>query len=72
VLDFGFPLSICASPTITNGKLFEGARVAVIGKGEKTDWTNQFSTGQVNTNEANDLAVREITKMYVDTFREKK
>ena len=69
VLDFGFPLSICASPTITNGKLFEGGRVAVIGKGDKTDWINQFSTGQINTNEANDLAVREITKMYVDTFR---
>ena len=72
VFDFGFPRSICASPVITDGKLFEAALVAVIGKGDKTDWNGQFSTGQINTNEANDLAVKEITKMYLTGFREEK
>lgn len=69
VLDYGVPISICASPVVTNGRLFEAGVVTIIGKGKKTDWTGQFSTGQTNTNSANDLAVQEITKMYVTRFQ---
>ena len=38
VLNFGYPLSICASPVISDGKLFEAGVPVLLGEGEKCDW----------------------------------
>lgn len=63
VLDYGFPLSICASPIITNGKLLEGGVVTILGEGEKTDWYGQYGVRQMNHFVADDRAVTKISKM---------
>lgn len=65
VLDFGFPLSICASPVITDGKLIEAGVVTVIGEGKKTDWHGQYGEMQLNHNAANDSAVMKTTGMHL-------
>jgi hypothetical protein len=63
VLDFGFPKSICASPVISNGKLFEAGVPTLIGEGEKCDWYGQYGVRQLNHNTADDKAVINFTKM---------
>ncbi|MGV8134542.1 MAG: hypothetical protein AB2L20_04955 [Mangrovibacterium sp.] len=64
MLDYGFPLSICASPVITNGKLFEAGVVTVVGEGKKDDWYGQYGDGQLNHFSANDSSVTRIVKMH--------
>jgi hypothetical protein len=63
VLDFGFPRSICASPVISNGKLFEAGIPTSLGEGEKSDWYGQYGVRQVNHNSAEDKAVIRPGKM---------
>ena len=63
VLDFGFPRSICASPVISNGKLFEAGIPTFLGEGEKSDWYGQYGVRQVNHNSAEDKAVIRSGKM---------
>ncbi|MGV8092958.1 MAG: PQQ-binding-like beta-propeller repeat protein [Mangrovibacterium sp.] len=65
MLDFGYPLSICASPVITNGKLFEAGVVTVLGEGEKSDWYGQYGNGQLNHFAANDSSVTRIVEMHL-------
>jgi hypothetical protein len=63
VFDFGFPKSICASPVISNGKLFEAGIVTYLGEGEKSDWYGQYGVRQLNHNAASDNAVINPGKM---------
>jgi len=63
VLDFGFPSSICASPVISNGKLFEAGIPTSLGEGEKCDWYGQYGVRQVNHNSAGDKSVIRPGKM---------
>jgi hypothetical protein len=57
VLDFGIPKSICASPVISGGKLFEAGIPTLLGEGEKTEWYGQYGVRQLNHNAAPDNAV---------------
>ncbi len=63
VLDFGFPRSICASPVITNGMLFEAGVPTLLGEGAITEWYGQYGVRQVNHNVADDEAVNLAGKM---------
>jgi hypothetical protein len=63
VLDFGFPRSICASPVISDGKMFEAGIPTSLGEGEKSDWYGQYGVRQVNHNSAEDKAVIRPGKM---------
>jgi hypothetical protein len=63
VLDFGFPKSICASPVISNGKLFEAGIPTLLGQGEKCDWYGQYGVRQLNHNSADDKSVIKFSKM---------
>jgi hypothetical protein len=63
VLDFGFPRSICASPVISDGKLFEAGIPTLLGEGEKCDWYGQYGVRQLNHNAANDRSVIHFSKM---------
>jgi hypothetical protein len=63
VLDFGFPKSICASPVISNGKLFEAGVPTLLGEGEKCDWYGQYGVRQLNHNAADDKSVIHSVKM---------
>ncbi len=63
ILDFGFPSSICASPVISNGKLFEAGIPTFLGEGEKSDWYGQYGVRQVNHNSAEDKSVIRSGKM---------
>lgn len=63
VLDFGFPKSICASPVISNGKLFEAGVPTLLGEGEKRDWYGQYGVRQLNHNAADNRSVTHFSKM---------
>ena len=63
VLDFGLPISICASPVISNGKLFEAGIPTLLGEGEKCDWYGQYGVRQLNHNAADDKTVSRFKKM---------
>jgi PQQ-like domain len=63
VLNFGFPLSICASPLISGGKLFEAGVPTRLGDGDKCDWYGQYGVPQLNQNAADDKAVIILSKM---------
>jgi len=69
VFDFGFPKSICASPVISNGKLFEAGIVTYLGEGEKCDWYGQYGVRQLNHNAASDNAVINPGKMHNLEFK---
>jgi hypothetical protein len=72
VLDFGFPKSICASPVISDGKLFEAGVPTLLGHGEKCDWYGQYGVRQLNHNTADDKAVIHFSKMENLQFNLKK
>jgi hypothetical protein len=72
VLDFGFPKSICASPVISNGKLFEAGVPTLLGEGEKCDWYGQYGVRQVNHNAADNKSVTHFSKMKNLQFNPKK
>jgi hypothetical protein len=63
VLDFGYPKSICASPVISNGKLFEAGVPTLLGEGEKRDWYGQYGVRQLNHNAADNRSVTYFSKM---------
>ncbi len=72
VLNFGYPLSICASPVISDGKLFEAGVPVLLGEGEKCDWYGQYGVQQLNHNAADDKAVIRFNKMRLLKFNSTK
>ena len=63
VASVGYPLSICASPLISGGKLFEAGVPTRLGDGDKCDWYGQYGVPQLNQNAADDKAVINLGKM---------